>query len=175
MIVPPRGSAANSLTAPAIKDLINGIRAASRNKDHVKASEYTTEALGKLANYLTTAAPVLQSASTPPSVASLYFNAGSGTTLSPNIANGTTQEFTLTGDATINALTGGAPGDEIVLVLVQDATGGRQVASWDASYHFPGTFGLDPTPATATVFTFRVNAAGNLFLTCAPITALPWP
>lgn len=104
-----------------------------------------------------------------------YFNAGSGTTFSPNYANGATQEFTLTGNATINAVTGASPGWEIVLILVQDATGGRQVTSWDASFHFPGQFDLDPTAATATCFVFGVNGAGNLFLMSPPTTQLLWP
>lgn len=99
---------------------------------------------------------------------------GTGATFTPDFNNGLTQIWTLTADLTINAAINGHPGDEIVIVLVQDATGGWQ-ATWDATYLFPGTFGLDPTPSTATVFVFRVNGSGHLFLKAPATTGTPWP
>lgn len=138
------------------------------------------EALDALHNGVSSALSFAQSAASsiviPSGIGGGDF-VGSGTVFAPNFANGHTQELTLTGDATINAAIGPiVPGDEMVIVLIQDSTGGWQVTSWDASYLFPGTFGLDPTPATATVFTFRVNSASHLFLKCPPVTGItPWP
>ena len=167
----------STLVVPPIKDNINSIRGHSRNDNTGGAFEQTAEALAKLGPFLGQLASQVNSISGGGSgtSTSTYYDGGSGTTFTPNYANGSTQVFTLTGNATINAVTGVLPGQEFILVLVQDATGGRQVTSWDASYLIPGVFGLDPTPATATVFRFIGNAVSHVFLTATPITQVPWP
>ena len=50
-----------------------------------------------------------------------------GATITPNIANGTNQRCTLTGDITVNFPTGAVDGGGLTLVLIQDATGSRVV------------------------------------------------
>jgi hypothetical protein len=51
MIISPGGSTTVLPVAPAIKDLINGIRGAGQNEDYASSTEYTAEALQKLANF----------------------------------------------------------------------------------------------------------------------------
>jgi len=106
-----------------------------------------------------------------------YFN-DTGTSFAPNFVNGHTQCFHMTGNATINPIAGVAiAGDEITIILVQDATGGRTV-TWDATYlGNPGGFQPDPTASTATIYVFGVNdnSVAHLFLKSPPITMVSWP
>lgn len=104
-----------------------------------------------------------------------YIELLAGTNFTIDIGQGHTQVLPLIGDATINAPTGLLiPGDELVLILVQDSVGGHQ-ATWDAMFHFPGVFGLDPTANTATVFVFRINSAFHCILKSPPVTNIQWP
>lgn len=176
------GSSPIDLTGlPAIGNLTNAIRNGPSQGNSGQIWVQNAQALDTLdSNFQSVAQAVTElfgssSSSSSTGFAWASFNAGSGTSFSPNFAQGSEQEFTLTGNGTIGPATGGTPGMPLVIVLVQDATGGRQISSWDASYLFPGTFGLDPTPNTATTFFFMVNSKGHLFLTCAPVTGTPWP
>lgn len=103
-----------------------------------------------------------------------YKDNGTGTSLTPDFNTGRTQVIILSGNATINAALNAPAGDSMTIVLVQDATGNRQVTSWDASYLFGGTLGLDPTPSTATVYLFGVNGSGHLFIK-SYMTGVSWP
>jgi hypothetical protein len=50
-------------------------------------------------------------------------------TLTPNAANGSVQTVTLTGNVTINALSSPVTGQTVKLILTQDGTGSRTLAS----------------------------------------------
>jgi hypothetical protein len=60
----------------------------------------------------------------------VVYNIGNATgTVSPNIANGTIQKITLTGNITLNNITGVDAGQSMVIILTQDATGSRTLTS----------------------------------------------
>lgn len=48
-------------------------------------------------------------------------------TITPNYTNGPIQHVVLTGNIAVNFPTGGTVGDDFLLVLIQDATGGRVI------------------------------------------------
>lgn len=98
----------------------------------------------------------------------------SGSSLSPDLGFAHTWELTMTGNATINTSVNLTAGDRLIVILVQNATGGWQ-PTWNASYHFSGVLGCDPTPNTATIFEFGINASLHLFQIGTPPTGVPWP
>jgi hypothetical protein len=60
----------------------------------------------------------------------VVFNIGNATgTITPNIANGTIQKMTLTGNITFSSITGIAAGQSATFILTQDATGSRTLTS----------------------------------------------
>jgi len=60
----------------------------------------------------------------------IYDNGNSGTaTITPNVANGSVQKYTLTGNITWNAFGTPIAGQSITMILVQDGTGGRTLTS----------------------------------------------
>jgi hypothetical protein len=174
------GSASVDLTGlPGIGQLTNSIRVGPSQQNSSQIWLQSAQALDTLDQNFQSVAGVVTdlqaSVSAPVATSSLYYDNGSGASFTPNFAQGTTQVCTLTGNATINLSAGAQAGQEVILILVQDATGGWQVTSWDASYYFAGEFDLDPTPSTATVFRFIPNAAGNLIQSGPPVTSVPWP
>lgn len=52
-----------------------------------------------------------------------------GATITPNVANGTVQVVTLTGNVTFNAFTSPVAGQSLTLIIKQDATGNRTLTS----------------------------------------------
>jgi len=54
-------------------------------------------------------------------------------TITLDASNAQTQQITLTGPVTIAAPKGGVTGDRLSLILIQDATGGRNV-TWNAVF-----------------------------------------
>lgn len=138
--------------------------------------EYVDAIVSALGLDLTTIQSLLPS-SLIPTTASVYYKA-SGSDFTPNLQNGFVQEFTMTGNTTIHAATGTiSPGDQLIIILVQDATGGRTV-TWDPTFLFPGIFAPDPDPDTASVYLFMANAKQppDFFLLAAPIIGItPWP
>jgi hypothetical protein len=174
------GSTSVDLTGlPGIGQLTNAIRVGPSPQNSSQIWLQNAQALDTLDQNFQSVANVVtdlqEAASTPSSSTALYFNAGSGASFSPNFAQGTTQVYTLTGNGTIGASSGALAGQEVLVILVQDSTGGRQITSWDASYHFAGEFDLDPTPNTATVFRFIPNAAGSLIQSGPPVTRVAFP
>jgi hypothetical protein len=60
----------------------------------------------------------------------IYDNGNSGTaTITPNVANGSVQKYTLTGNITWNAFGTPIAGQSMTMILVQDGTGGRTLTS----------------------------------------------
>ncbi len=101
----------------------------------------------------------------------------SGTSLTPNLTNAHTNEFTMTGDSNVNPPTGQSiAGDELTVIIVQDAVGGHAL-TWDPIYLFPGVFAPDPTALAASIYVFKVNAhqPTHLFLKSPPLIGVPWP
>lgn len=59
----------------------------------------------------------------------LKFTATYAATFAPNVASGSVQEVTLTGNITINNFTSAWAGQSLTLIIKQDATGGRTLSS----------------------------------------------
>jgi hypothetical protein len=93
-------------------------------------------------------------------------------TFSANItvdrANGTVQRVTLGGDAVLEDPVGFSNGDELILRLQQDATGGRTVTLNDpALWELPAGFTLFALANRVIILHYRFDAAGAL-LVAAP-------
>jgi hypothetical protein len=88
-----------------------------------------------------------------------------------NCANGSHQYLTLTGPVTL-----GAPSNavdcRISLFLIQDGTGGRLV-TFNAAWHVPVTFEIDPSPNTYTVLSLWFDGSGRGRFAAYPATGLP--
>jgi len=79
---------------------------------------------GTVTNIVTNS--ITSSSSSGPAI-SPWFAITYGATITPNLANGTNQRCTLTGNITVNFPTGAVDGGGLTLVLIQDATGDRVV------------------------------------------------
>lgn len=77
-------------------------------------------------------------------------------------ANGASQRITLTGDATMSDPLGWADGEELVLRLQGDATGGRTVTrATPAKWELPSGYTLFLGANRVITLTYRFDATGN--------------
>lgn len=74
-------------------------------------------------------------------------------TLSVDPAAALFQQFTLTGDVTLNALSAGVPGQELILEIA--ASGGTRTATFGTNFRESGT--AAPTTGTSIVVAFISN------------------
>lgn len=98
-----------------------------------------------------------------------------GTHYKPDITNGEFQQILLTSSITIDALIGASTSALISFILIQDATGGRNV-TWDTSYIGTSISDVDQTAGTYSVYEFVLRSSDlRPVLRTRPITGLPWP
>ena len=105
-----------------------------------------------------------------------YYEIPYGATVVPDLANGLTQEITLTGNVIFGVPVrgGGAliAGDWLVLKIIQDATGSRTI-TWNAVYLLPPD--LTPAPDTLSIVSWKYNLDGAWEIDGAIQTGVPIP
>lgn len=169
-------TAVGLLTPLAPNTLTIGIRGAGQNGDLRKLGQKTAEAITTVTNFanaLNSSTAELFAGGSTPSVTPLLYQAN-GTAYAPDFTQGLVQAFTMTGNTAVGPAVNGIPGQEMTIFVIEDATGGWTL-TWDAMFHFAGTFAPDPTPNAATVYKFVWSPSGNMIQSNAPVTGMVWP
>ena len=165
-------------SAGAVKSLTAQVQSQSRGQESEKSLGLLAKQTANLQSQINTIVGILKKTPMPPGVGSFVNNPGGfvipySASWTPVLSQGKYQQMTLTGPITITAPSSGIqPWQELTLILVQDATGGRAVT-------FTGFLGspltVDPNPGRASIFEFSFRSSDNKpFLVERPVTYL-WP
>lgn len=93
-------------------------------------------------------------------------------TVTPDLAQGVHQDLTLNRPTTtINAPVNATPGGRMILIIRQDAVGGRSIA-FGPGYTGGGQFGIAGWPGAVSVFCYSLDVGAKPILTASPAVGI---